>query len=338
MKILALLSLCATLAGLAPSAAAQGYPDKPIRMVVGYSPGGAADVIARILATYLQRQLGQTVQVDNRPGAGSTLGSEIVARAPADGYTLLLGTAALFGLDQHLYKVRYTPADFTPINLAARSPLILAVSKNLGPRAVAELRAHAKANPGKLNYAHAGFGAAPHVAGIDFGKAVGVPMTDVPYKGGAPALQAVAAGDVQLSFGIAASVLPLGQQGLVRMPGVTSLQRSSVAPDLLPLAEQGLPGFEHDFWFGLFGPAKLPLEVRDKLFAATTRAANDPAVKAGLQVGGNEAQGSRTPAEFGDFARASGRASLERAVQAGVKLELGAAEFAAFLADGNLPC
>ncbi len=321
MKTLALLTLCATLLGLVPPAAAQGYPNKSIRVVVGYSPGGAADVIARILVNDLQRQLGQTILVDNRPGAGATLAAEIVARAPADGYTLLLGTAALFGLDQHLYKVKYTAADFTPINLTARSPLILAVYKNLGPRTVAELMAYAKANPGKLNYAHSGFGAAPHLAGVDFEKAIGVPLTHVPYKGGAPALQAVAAGDVQLSFGTAASVLPLGPQGLVRMLGVTSLRRSSVAPDLLPLAEQGLPGFEHDFWFGLFGPARLPPEVREKLFAASTKAVNDPAVKAGLLIGGNEAQGSRTPAEFTEFARASGRTALERAVQAGVKLE-----------------
>lgn len=320
MKILALISLCATLAGLAPSVAAQGYPNKPIRMVVGYSPGGASDVISRILAAYMQRQLGQTVQVDNRPGAGSTLGSEIVARAPGDGYTLLLGTAALFGLDQHLYKVKYNPADFTPITLVAQAPLILAVNKNLGPRTVAELIAYAKANPGKLNYAHSGIGAAPQLAGIGFEKAVG-PMTHVPYKGGAPAIQAVAAGDVQLSFGTAASVLPLGQQGLVRMLGVSSLQRSSVAPGLQPLAEQGLPGFEYDFWFGLFGPAKLPPEVLAKLFAAATNAVNDPEVKAKLLITGNEAKASRTSVDFSEFARVSGRTSLDRAIQAGVTLD-----------------
>ena len=151
MKTLSLLTLCASLLlGVAP-AAAQGYPNKPIRLVLGYSPGGAADIIARILAESLQRQLGQSVVVDNKPGAGSTLASDFVARAPADGYTLLLGTAALYGLDQHLFKVKYTPADFTPITLASQAHLILAVNKDLGPRTVAELMAYAKANPGKLN-------------------------------------------------------------------------------------------------------------------------------------------------------------------------------------------
>ena len=321
MKTFALLTLCATLLGWDAPAAAQGYPNKPIRLVVGYSPGGAADVIARILAENLQRQFGKNVVVDNKPGAGSTLASDFVARAPADGYTLLLGTAALFGLDQQLYKVKYASADFTPITLVSQSPLILAVNKDLGPRTVAELITYAKANPGKLNYAHSGLGATPHLAGIGFEKAVGVPMTHIPYKGGAPALQAVAAGDVQLSFGTAASVLPLGRQGLVRMLGVSSLQRSTVAPELLPLAEQGLPGFEYDLWFGLFGPSKLPPEALDRLFAAATKAINDPDVKAKLLLGGNEAQSSRTPADFGEFARASGRTALERSIQAGVKFD-----------------
>jgi tripartite-type tricarboxylate transporter receptor subunit TctC len=180
--------------------------------------------------------------------------------------------------------------------------LILAVNKDLGPRTVAELMAYAKANPGKLNYSHSGVGQTPHLAGIGFEKAVGVPITHIPYKGGAPALQAVAAGDVQLSFGTAASVLPLGRQGLVRMLGMSSLQRSSVAPDLLTLAEQGLPGFEYDFWFGLFGPAKLPPDVMDRLFAATTKAINDPEFKAKLLLG-------RTGA--GDTGRRQGRIALD---------------------------
>ena len=300
---------------------AQGYPNKPIRLVVGYTPGGAADVIARILGEAMGRHLGQTLQVDNKPGAGSTLGSDIVARAPADGYTLLLATATLYGIDQQLYKVKYGAADFTPITLAATSPLILAVNKNLGPRNVAELIAYAKANPGKLNYAHSGIGGTPQLAGIGFEKAVGVPMVHVPYKGGAPALQAVVAGDVQLSFGTAASVLPLGQQGQVRMLGVSSLQRSRIAPELPTLVEQGLPGFDYGFWFGLFGPAKLPPEVLDKVYAAATKALNEPDVRARLLAGGNEAQPSPSPTEFGEWAKVSGKQSLERVVQAGVKVE-----------------
>lgn len=306
---------------VAPACAQAAYPNKPIRLVIGYTPGGAADVIARLVGDALSRQLGQPVNVDNKPGAGSTLGSEIVARAPADGYTLVLATATLYGIDQQLYKVKYTPAEFTPITRFTISPLVLAVSKDMPVKNVQELVAHAKANPGKLNYASSGIGGSPHIAGLSFEKAVGTKMTHIPFKGGAPALQSVAAGDVQLSFGTASSVLPLGQQGMVRMLGVTTAQRSSIAPDLPTVAESGLPGFEFTFWFGLFGPANLPKDVVDKLFAASTKVLADPELKAKLLIGGNEVAASKSPAEFHEWAAANGRAVLERVEQAGVKLE-----------------
>jgi len=312
--------LAGVLATLAAPAAAQGYPNKPIRLIIGYTPGGAADVIARIVGDAMGRQLGQPLNIDNKPGAGSTLASELLARAPADGYTLGLATATLYGIDQHLYRVKYTPADFTPISRFTVSPLILAVHKN-GAKTVPELVSYVKANTGKVNYASSGIGGSPHIAGLSFEKALGTKMTHIPFKGGAPALQSVASGDVQLSFGTASSVLPLGQQGLVRMLGVTTLQRSAIAPELPTIAESGLPGFEFTFWFGLFGPAKLPPEVVDKLFAAATKVLADPEVKAKLLAGGNEALASRSPAEFHEWAAANGRAVQERVEQAGVKLE-----------------
>jgi len=306
---------------VAPAVAQTAYPNKPIRLVIGYTPGGAADVIARVVGDAMSRQLGQPINVDNKPGAGSTLGSDILARAPADGYTLGLATATLYGIDQQLYKVKYTPAEFTPITRFTISPLVLAVSKDMPAKTVQELVAYAKANPGKLNYASSGIGGSPHIAGLSFEKAVGTKMTHIPFKGGAPALQSVAAGDVQLSFGTASSVLPLGQQGLVRMLGVTTAQRSAVAPDLPTVAESGLPGFEFTFWFGLFGPASLPKDVLDKLFAAATKVLADPEVKAKLLAAGNEVSPSRSPAEFHEWASAGGRAGRERVEQAGVKLE-----------------
>ena len=303
------------------AAAAQGYPNKPIRIVVGYTPGGAADTIARIVGDAMSRQLGQTVTVDNKPGAGSTLGSELVARAPNDGYTLVLASGTLYGIDQQLYKVKYTPADFTPITRFTISPLILAVNKEINVKSVAELLAFVKANPDKINYSSSGIGGTPHMGALAFEKAVNAKMTHIPYKGGGPAVQAVAQGDVHFSFGTASSVLPLGQQGLVRMLGVSTAQRSAVAPELPTLADSGLPGFEFSFWFGLFGPAKLPKEVVDKLFATATKVLADPEVKAKLLAGGNEALPSPSPTEFHDAATREGAAQRDRAVQAGVTLQ-----------------
>ncbi|MET0542547.1 MAG: tripartite tricarboxylate transporter substrate-binding protein [Variovorax sp.] len=314
-----LLTAVAALSAL--SAAAQGYPNRPIRLIVGYTPAGAGDFIARIVGDAIGKELGQSVVVDNKPGAGSTLASSLLAQAPADGYTLGLATGTLYGIDQQLYKVRYTPANFTPITRFTVSPLILAVNKDIGVSDLKQLVAKARANPGKLNYSSSGIGGSPHIAGLSFEKAIGARMTHIPYKGGAPALQAVATGEVQLSFGTAASVLPLGQQGVVQMLGVTTAERSGIAPDLPTLSTTGLPGFDFTFWFGLFGPGGLPKDVQDKLFAAATRALADPQVKARLLGSGNEAAPSKSPVEFNDWATANGREALERVVQAGVKVE-----------------
>jgi len=302
-------------------ALAQGYPNRPIRLIIGYSPAGAADYIARIVGEAMSKELGQAVTVDNKPGAGSTLSSTLLSQAPADGYTLALATGTLYGIDQHLYKVKYTPANFTPITRFTISPLILAVNKDTGVTTLPDLIARVKANPGKLNYSSSGIGGSPHIAALSFERAINGKMAHIPYKGGAPALQAVAAGDVQLSFGTAASVLPLGQQGVVRMLGVTTTEPSEIAPGLATLSSVGLPGFDFNFWFGLFGPAGMPQEVSDKLFAVATRALSDPQVRAKLLTTGNEAAASRSPAEFHEWATANGRAQLDRIVQAGVKVE-----------------
>lgn len=321
MQRLRELFAAALMAVTCAGAQAQGYPNRPIRIIVGYTPGGAADTIARIVGDAMGRQLGQTVTVDNRPGAGSTLGSELLARAPNDGYTLGLASGTLYGIDQHLYKVKYTPADFTPITRCAMSPLILAVNKNLNVKSLPELLAFVKANPDQINYASSGIGGTPHLGALAFEKAVGAKMTHIPYKGGSPAIQAVAQGDVHFSFGTASSVLPLGQQGLVRMLGVSTLQRSAVAPELPTLAESGLAGFEFSFWFGLFGPAHLPKEVVEKLHAVAVKVLADPDVETRLLAGGNEAMASPSPAAFHEAATREGAAQRDRAVQAGVTLQ-----------------
>ncbi len=317
------LLLAAALAGLCTCAAAQSepYPNRPIRLLVGYSPSGAADLIARIVADALGKELGQSIVVDNKPGAGSTLASSLLWRASADGYTLGLATATLYGIDQHLYKVKYQPADFTPITRLTVSPLVLAVNKDLGIGTVQELVAKVKAQPGKLNYSSSGIGGSPHIAALSFERAVGAQMVHIPFKGGAPALQAVVAGDVQLSFGTAASVLPLGRPGTVKMLGVTTEQPSAVVPGLPTLASQGLPGFEFSFWFGLFGPAQLPAEVTQRLYAAAAKVLADPQVQRKLLDTGNEALASASPAELDTWAAASGREALERIKDANVKVE-----------------
>jgi tripartite-type tricarboxylate transporter receptor subunit TctC len=309
------------LLGWASAAMANDYPNKPIRLIVGYSPSGAGDSIARIVGDAMGKELGQSIVVDNKPGAGSTLASALLWRAPADGYTIGLATGTLYGIDQHLYKTRYTPADFTPINRLTVSPLVLAVSPKSGITHVKELVTTAKAQPGRLNYSSSGIGGSPHLAALTFEKAIDASMVHIPFKGGAPALQAVAAGEVELSFGTAASVLPLGRQGVVKMLGVTTSEPSSVAPGVPTLASQGLPGFEFSFWFGLFGPAKLPPEVTAKLVAATAKALSDPYVQEKLLGTGNEAAPFKSPAEFNAWATDAGKAQLERVKNANVKVE-----------------
>lgn len=313
--------LAAALAATAGTTLAQSYPNRPIRLIVGYSPSGAADLIARVVAEAMGKELGQSIVVDNKPGAGSTLASSLLWRAPADGYTLGLATATLYGIDQHLYKVKYQPTDFTPITRLTVSPLVLAVNKDLGIGSVQDLVAKVRAQPGRMNYSSSGIGGSPHIAALSFEKAVGGQMVHIPFKGGAPALQAVAAGDVQLSFGTAASVLPLGRPGTVKMLGVTTEQPSAVVPGLPTLAAQGLPGFAFSFWFGLFGPAQLPAEVTQRLYAAATRSLADPQVQRKLLDTGNEALASSAPAEFDAWAAASGREALERIKEANVKVE-----------------
>ena len=321
-------ALCAGATGtaLAQAPAAPGtgqgaYPNRSIRLLVGYSPAGAADLIARIVGEAMSKRLGQSLVVDNKPGAGSTLASSLLANAPADGYTLGLATGTLYGIDQYLYKVKYKPGDFTPLMRLTVSPLVLAVNPKLPAKTTAELAAYAKAHPGKLNYSSSGIGGSPHMGALIFEKAVGTTMQHIPYKGGAPALQAVAAGDVDLSFGTAASVLPLGQAGTVRMLGVSTPQPSAVAPGLPTIAETGLPGFDFSFWFGLFAPANLPKDVEAKLYAAVSESLADPEVKAKLLSTGNEAAPLPSSAAFLQWATGNGRMVLERVEAAGVKVE-----------------
>jgi tripartite-type tricarboxylate transporter receptor subunit TctC len=314
---LALLALCA------PAMAQHTYPTKPITLVVGFPPGGGADSVARLVSDKMGRILGQPIIIDNRAGAGTTLGSDAVAKAPADGYTLLLGSANLYGSDQLLYKsVKYDGArSFTPISRWSSAPLLLAVNKDFNAQSVADIIQQARRDPGKLTYASSGSGVTTHLAGLSFSQATGIEMLHVPFKGGAPAIQAVAAGDVQMTFGTPPSILPMVQAGKMRILAVTTAQRSALFPNLPGMAESGVKGLDYTFWFGLFGPAGLPADISKKLFDASVEALKDPEVKARLEKSGNEAVPSASIEAFREWALAEGRVSKALTQQSGASLQ-----------------
>ncbi|PBI87276.1 Tripartite tricarboxylate transporter family receptor [Variovorax boronicumulans] len=317
------LSFAAAALLASAGAMADTYPSRPITLLVGFPAGGGADTVARIVGDKLGKLLGQPIVIDNKPGAGTTIASDQVARAAPDGYTLLLGSANLYGSDKLLYKsVKYDGArSFVPISRWSSAPMLLAVNKDVSAKTVQALIAEARQNPGKLAYSSSGAGVVTHLAGLSFEKAAGVQMLHVPYKGGAPSIQAVAAGDVQLTFGTPPSVLPMAQGQKLRVLAVTSGQRSPLFPDVPSVAEAGVKGYDYTFWFGLFGPAGLPPEVAQKLFDASVAALNDPEVKARMEKSGNESAPSKSLAEFRAWALAEGAKSKELTERSGASVE-----------------
>ena len=296
--------LTALLLGLAAAgtAQAQAWPNKPIRLVIGFAPGGAADFVARTIADPLGRVLGQTVTVDNRAGAGSSLAADFVAKAPPDGYTLLIASPSSISVNPALNpKLSYSAKDLLPVTRVTASPLVLAVNPGSGINSLQELIAVAKAKPGVLNYTSSGNGSAPHLGAAHFSKVAGVEMVHIPYKGGAPAIQAVIAGDAQLTFGTPPSVLPMVQAGRLKALAVTSPGRSPLVPDVPGTAEAGLPAYSMSFWYGFFVPVGTPPEVMKKLFDATQQVMQRPEVKAALAREGTEVAMSKSPEDFAAF-------------------------------------
>ena len=328
MKIAKASRVCIAAALLVPMtlAWAQGpaaYPTKPIRLIVGFPPGGGADAVARIVAERMSRDLGQSIIIDNKPGAGTTIAAEAAARAEPDGYTVFMGSANLFGADKILYKtIRYDgQKDFTPISRWTIAPMVLAVNNDIGVKSVQELIAKAKQNPGKYFYASSGSGWAPHMAGVYFNKLGGTRMEHVPFKGGAPAVTAVIAGDAQMIFATPPSVLPMVETGKLKALAVTSEKRSPLLPNLPTVSEGGVKGYDFTFWFGLFGPANLPPDVVRKLFTASQKALSDPEVVRKLAAQGNEALPSASPDEFRKWALAEGAKSKQLIEQSGAHLD-----------------
>ncbi|WP_020202856.1 MULTISPECIES: Bug family tripartite tricarboxylate transporter substrate binding protein [Cupriavidus] len=309
LAALACAALCAPLAltALPTSAAhaAEAYPSRPIRLVVPFTPGGTTDILARLVALKLGEALGQTVVVDNRPGAGGNIGAEAVAKAAPDGYTLLMGTLGTQVTNQFIYaRMPYDSGkDFAPVTLVANSPNVLLTNATLPVKSVAELIALAKQQPGKLNYASTSTGGSPHLSGELLDSMAGVKMQHVPYKGAAPAMTDLLAGQVNLMYDNLPSALAQIQAGKVRALAVTTPQRAPVLPDVPTVAESGLPGYVVNSWFGLLAPAGTPAALVARIQQAVARILATPEVRQRVEQLG-AVPGGDTPAAFAAVIRA----------------------------------
>jgi tripartite-type tricarboxylate transporter receptor subunit TctC len=298
---------CAAAALLAtPAAMAQGaanYPNRPLKIVVTFSTGGAPDILARLIGDRLAADWGQPVVVENKPGAGGNTGADFVAKSPGDGYTLVLGTVGTHSINGALYsKMPYDMVkDFTPVTLLATTPNLLVINNDVPAKTLAEFIALGK-REGKMTFASAGSGTSIHVSGELFKTMTGIDMTHVPYKGRATAIPDVLGGRVTMMFDNMPSSLPLVKDGKLRALGVTSAQRSPAAPDIPTIAEQGLPGFEAVSWFAMFAPAGTPRPIVDKLQVHVKKILNLPDVAKRLSEIGLEIVGS-TPDELAAYQR-----------------------------------
>lgn len=279
---IAALATVAGAMGLLPAVAqAQAFPNRPITIVVPFPAGGTTDILARILGQYMSTDLGQPVVIDNRAGAGGNIGSQAVARSPADGYTLLMGTVGTHAINASLYKrLPYDPVkDFAPLSRAAMVPNLLVAHPSQPYKTVQEMVAYAKANPGRINFASSGNGTSIHLSGELFKKMAQVDMQHVPYRGSAPAIADLVGGQTAVMFDNLPSALPHVRSGALRPLGVTTAQRSSELPDVPTIAEAGVPGYDATSWFGMFAPAGTPPAVVARLNASIVKGLNDPDVK-----------------------------------------------------------
>ena len=288
-------------AGWCAGALAQDWPSKPLRFIAPNLPGGPTDILARLIGQKLAESLGQPVVIENRAGAAGNIGTEAAAKAPPDGYTLVTGNNATFGANVSLYKrLGFDPVkDFAPVILVATQPNILVVHPSLPVNSVRELIALAKARPGQLNYSGSGMGANAHLAAELFKSMTGTSIVHIPYKSAAPALTDLIAGQTQLMFATALSVVPYIKANRVRALGVTTAKRSRSVPDVPTIAEAGVPGFEASTWHGVLVPAGTPVAIVDRLNAEINRTLQQADVRDRLAALGAEIVGG-TPKEFTD--------------------------------------
>ena len=313
----------ASLFALAASASAQpqSWPSKPLRIVVGFPPGASADVAARLVAAKMSESLGQTVLIENKPGAGSNIATESVVRAPADGYTLLLGTIANT-INASLSKNLSFDfgKDLAPVTSLASLPNLLVVNPSLGVSTVQELVATAKRKPGEILYGSSGNGTGPHLSGELFNLMAGVKLTHVPYKGSPQAMTDLLGGRVQAMFAPASTALPHIKAGTLKVLAVSSAKRTGSSPELPTIAESGLPGFETSVWFGLLAPTGTPRDIIERLNREANRAIADPAVKTQFAAQGIDGMGG-TAEQFAAYIKDE-TAKWARVVQAsGAKID-----------------
>ncbi|MBM3341579.1 MAG: tripartite tricarboxylate transporter substrate binding protein [Betaproteobacteria bacterium] len=304
-------------------AAAQAYPTRPIRLIIPLPPGGGADFIGRVIGQKLSEQLGQPMIADNRGGASGAIAGELAARAAPDGYTLFLGYAASHGINPALSKLPYDALnDFTPVTYMAQSQNIVSVHPSFAPNSIKELIAAARAKPGQIVYASAGFGSATHLSAVLLAQMTGVSFTHVPHKGAGPALIDLIGGHVQFAFASLPAALPHTRAGKLKALAVSGLKRSPTVPDLPTVAEGGLPGFETNQWYVLLGPAKLPAAIVQRLNAETNKALNAADVRAKLEPQGFEIEGT-TPEAAREHIRSELAKWAKVVAGAGIKAEAG---------------
>ena len=317
---LALRLAFALLAALPLQSLAQ-YPARAVHVVVPFPAGGPTDILARVLAQKFSERWGQPVVVDNKPGAGGAIGSEFVAKSPADGYTLLMATSSTHSIGPALQKLPYDPLrDFAPISQVSNATNVLIVSPKLGVTSVKELIALAKSRPGQLNFASSGIGTIPHLTGELFKLKAGVDLQHVPYKGTGLSIPDLANGQVAVLFDSIVTALAHVKTGNVRALAISSPKRTPLAPDLPTMAEAGVPGFESETWFGLFAPAATPREIVARVSADTAASLQSPDVRERFAAVGAEPVGS-TPEQFLERIRADTARWAEIIKAANVKVQ-----------------
>ena len=300
IKTLVAAALLAT--GRGSALAQADFPSKPLTMIVPFSAGGTTDILARIVGQALGQELGESIIIENKPGAGGNIGAQQAARAKADGYTLFMGTVGTHAINQSLYKkLPYDPLkDFTPLSRVATVPNLLVAHPSRPYKTVQEMIAYAKANPGDVTYGSPGSGASPHVSGALFQSMPGAELTHIPYKGSAPAVSDLLGNQIAVMFDNMPSAIQHVRSGKLRPIAVTTAKRSPELPDVPTIAEAGVPGYEATSWFGLWAPAGTPAPVLDKLHSALTKVLQDPAVVKKIADQGGEVV-IDAPAEFEAF-------------------------------------